>query len=203
MTTDLDAIIPRNGTDCIKWDFAHGDGDMVPWDRTRPDQGSARLLPMSLADMDFRCPEPVIDALAERVGHGIFSYSLAGERFYESVIGWIKRRHHWTIERDWIVTAPGVVPTLTLLVREMTAQTDAVIIQQPVFGPFERAIELNGRRVVSNDLIERDGHYAMDFEDLEAKAADPNATMLILCNPHNPIGRVWGRADLERLGRIC
>ena len=93
MITDLDAIVPRNGTDCIKWDFDHGGGDMVAWQRTHPDQGSARLLPMSLADMDFRCPEPVIAALAERVGHGIFSYSLAGERFFEAVVGWLGRMH--------------------------------------------------------------------------------------------------------------
>ncbi len=107
MTTDPDAIIPRSGTDCSKWDFDHSGADRVSWQRTRPDQGSARLLPMSLADMDFRCPEPVIAALAERVGHGIFSYSLAGERFYDAVIDWIGRRHDWPIERDWIRPPPS------------------------------------------------------------------------------------------------
>jgi cystathionine beta-lyase len=207
MTTDFDSIIPRNGTDCIKWDFGHGDGhgdgDMVPWDHTRADRGDAQLLPMSLADMEFRCPEPVIAALMERARHGIFSYSLAGESFYEAVIEWIERRHHWPVERDWIVAANGVVPTLSLLVREMTAPTDAVIIQQPVFGPFARAVETNGRRLISNDLIEYDRAYTMDFDDLAAKAADPAAKMLILCNPHNPIGKVWGKADLKRLGEIC
>jgi len=207
MTTDFNTTTPRNGTDCIKWDFGHGDGhgdgDMVQWDRTNPDQGRAQLLPMSLADMEFKCPEPVIAALAKRADHGIFSYSLAGEPFYEAVIEWIERRHHWPVERGWIVIANGVVPTLSMLVRAITAPTDAVIIQQPVFGPFARAVEANGRRLISNDLIEYDRVYAMDFDDLEAKAADPAAKMLILCNPHNPIGKVWDKADLKRLGEIC
>jgi cysteine-S-conjugate beta-lyase len=199
----FDESIDRAGTNSVKWEFAPRADDphhVEHTDRFLKDRGD---LPMWVADMDFRTPEPVIQALARRAQHGIFGYSSPTHGFYESVVSWMWRRHGWQIARDWICITPGVVPGLNLLVRTFVKPGEKVLIQPPVYYPFQRAAENNGAEVVRSPLIYEDGRYRMDFEDLDAKAQDPQVKMAILCSPHNPVGRVWRRDELERFGRIC
>ncbi len=153
--------------------------------------------------MDFRAPEPITKAMIERVNHGIFGYTLPEEDFYQAVINWFQRRHNWTIQRDWFISTPGIVSAISYLVMAFSKIGDKVIIQEPVYYPFRMCIENNGRRALVNPLKLVDGHYEMDFEDLEKKAKDPQAKVLILCSPHNPISRVWKKEELEKLGNIC
>lgn len=158
---------------------------------------------MWVADMDFQSPPAVIEALKSRVEHGIFGYSYPSDSYYEAIISWIRRRHNWEIQRDWIMFSPGVVPGIHMLIRSLTRPGDKVIVQTPVYYPFFGAIENNGCHILSNSLKCKDGRYTMDFEDLERKAKDPRARVLVLCSPHNPVGRVWTKEELTRLGRIC
>jgi len=153
--------------------------------------------------MDFTCPQPVIDAIVSRAQHGIYGYTAITDSFYQSAVDWMKRRHNWDIEADWICTAPGVVPALKGAVRAFVKPGEKVLIQTPVYYPFFSTIENNGAQIATNPLIYENGHYRMDFADLEQKASDPLVKMIILCSPHNPIGRVWTREELQRLGEIC
>jgi cystathionine beta-lyase len=189
----FDEIIDRSNTGSVKWDptalkafFGHED-----------------LLPLWVADMDFKTPPPVIDALVKRARHGIFGYTFPDKNYMDSVVNWFSRRHNWSINKDWIIFSPGVVPALTYLVQRFTHTGDQVIIQTPVYHPFIHLIEHNGRRVVSNQLKLFDSRYQMDYEDLEEKVKDPRAKILILCSPHNPVGRVWSKDELVRVGNIC
>jgi cystathionine beta-lyase len=203
MTTIFDEIIDRAGTNSVKWEFEQREGDPHHVQHTDRFLKENADLPMWVADMDFRCPEPVMKALAARAEHGIFGYSSPTDGFYESVVGWMSRRHGWQIARDWICITPGVVPGLNLLVRAFVAPGEKVLIQPPVYYPFAQAAVNNGAEVMGSPLIYEAGHYRMDFDDLEAKARDPQVKMAILCSPHNPVGRVWRRDELERFGRIC
>ncbi len=190
MKYNFDEIIERRDTASIKWDFADkfvGAGD---------------ALPMWVADMDFKCPQPVIDALIERSKHGVFGYSGSTDAFYSAIINWLKRRHGWQVEKEWICTTPGVVPALAFSVMAYTKPGDRVLIQTPVYHPFFDVIELNGRVLAENRLVCRDGKYFMDFEDLERKLRD-GVSMAILCHPHNPVGRVWGEDELRRFSELC
>lgn len=182
---DFDVVVPRRGTNSLKWD-------------SRTD-----LLPLWVADMDFRAPRAVIDALVERAEHGVYGYTIFPDAYFTAIASWLARRHSWAVERDWITFSPGVVPAVNLAVQIFTQPGDKVIIQPPVYYPFFAAIEENGRRCVANNLVCEDGHYSMDFEGLEEQARDPRVKLLILCSPHNPVGRVWSRDELERLGQIC
>jgi cystathionine beta-lyase len=173
------------------------------WDHTERCFGADRVLPLWVADMDFLPPEPVVQALVRRARQGAYGYSAATPAFNQAVIGWMGRRHGWQIEPDWICATPGVVLALNMLVRTFVSPGEAVIIQPPVYHPFGHAIQKAGATVVTNPLIYENGRYQMDFADLERKAKDPSARMLILCSPHNPVGRVWGPAELARLGEIC
>ena len=188
----FDEIIDRSHTGSIKWDPASLNQHF----------GHEDLLPLWVADMDFRAPQPVIDALVERVNHGIFGYTFQSN-YKDSVINWFNRRHNWSINKEWFVFSPGIVPAVTYLVQRFTQPGDHVIIQTPVYHPFIDLIEHNGRQVVSNQLSLNDSHYQMNYEDLEKQAKDPRAKMLILCSPHNPVGRVWSKDELVRLGNIC
>jgi cystathionine beta-lyase len=172
-------------------------------DHADPKYGRDRLLPMWVADMDFRCPPAVVEALTERAQQGIFGYSMACDSYYEAVISWIDRRYHWQAERDWIVITPGVVPAVNMAVETFVKPGQKVLLQQPVYYPFFDAIRNNGAEIISNSLLYEDGRYVMDFDDLAQKAADPDVTMAILCSPHNPVGRVWTAAELARFGQIC
>jgi len=194
MIYDFDQIISRSGTHSVKWEFM-------------PEvKGKAKedLLPLWIADMDFPCAEPIIKALHKRVDRGIFGYSLAGsDHYFETVQGWFKNRFNWKIDVKDIHIAPGVVPALTVLIKSLTKPGDGIIIQKPVYYPFMAIIESNGRKNINNPLLEKDGYYSIDFDDLKEKASLADTTMMILCSPHNPVGRVWTKEELEKLLLIC
>ncbi len=160
-------------------------------------------LPMWVADMDFAVPQPVIDALKKRAEHGIFGYPMLTDSYYDAVIGWMDRRYNWSVKREWIHYSPGVVAALNCLVQAFTKEGDSIAIQSPVYYPFTNCIINNSRQVVLNCLKFEDGRYTMDYEDLDKKLANNNVKMLILCNPHNPVGRVWTKDELIELGEIC
>lgn len=187
MNYDFDTVIPRRGTNSYKWD---SDAD--------PD-----ILPMWVADMDFRTAPPITEALEKRARHGIFGYTKVPDAYYDAIKGWFGRRHGFRIEREWILFTTGVVPALSAVIKALTDPGDKVIVQAPVYNCFFSSIRNNGCAAVSNDLLYRDGRYTIDFDGLETLAADPAAKLLLLCSPHNPVGRVWKRGELERIGRIC
>jgi cysteine-S-conjugate beta-lyase len=203
MNYDFDTEIPRENTDSVKWGIMLDENDPVGFRATDRYFGENRVLPMWVADMDFRCAQPIIDALTARAQHGLFGYSFPTDSYREAVVGWMAKRHGWTIDPSWIVTTPGVVAGLTTLIRAFVERGEKVLVQNPVYSPFKSAAENNGAVVVNNPLIYRDGRYFMDFDDLEAKARDPQVKMAILCNPHNPIGRVWSPEELTRFAEIC
>ena len=164
---------------------------------------AAHLFPAGVADMDFKAPPPVLDALRQRLEHGIFGYEAVPDGLMPALTGWLQTRHGWQVDREHILRAPNVLNSLAIAASLFTKQGDGIIVQPPVFFDFYDIIEENQRRIVSNPLLEKDGRYEMDFEGLEQLAADPHTTMLYLCNPHNPVGRVWSRRELERLAGIC
>ena len=187
MKYNFDEIIPRRGTNSYKWDSA----------------GDADILPMWVADMDFRTAPPVVEALRKRVEHGIFGYVRVPDAYYAAVTNWFARRHDWQIEKEWIIYTTGVVPALSAVIKALTAPGDKVMVQTPVYNCFFSSIRNNGCGMIANPLIYRNGTYQIDFADLEQKAADPNVKVLLLCNPHNPAGRVWTKQELTRIGDIC
>ena len=200
MTYDFDQYIDRFGTQCLKWDFEPQGDRLVEAD---PTQGDEQLLPLWVADMDFKSPPAVIEALEARARHGIFGYCMPDDGFYEAVVDWMARRYGRSIDRDWIVITPGVVTALKVFIQAFTEPGDKVLLQPPVYHPFYHAIEDNGRIVARNPLKLNGLHYEMDFEDLAQKTADPAVKMAFLCSPHNPIGRVWTPDELRRFGEIC
>ena len=161
------------------------------------------LLPMWVADMDFRVPPAVVDALIKRTEHGLFGYSYPMVSYFEAVIDWHKRRYGRNIQKEWIVLTPGVVPALNMIVQTFIQPGEKVLIQRPVYYPFFSAIENHGGEIVSNNLVYRNGRYTMDFADLAQKTANPAVKMAILCSPHNPVGRVWTKEELTQFGQIC
>jgi cystathionine beta-lyase len=195
--------IDRRGTNSVKWEFVMGENDLLHWECTDRFLGEQRVLPLWVADMDFRCPQAVIEVLQSRVEHGIYGYSAPTNAFFDSVVYWMDRRHGWQVEPEWICTSPGVVPALHLLVRTYLQPGDKVLIQPPVYYPFSSAIINNGCEIATNALLYENGKYSMDFENLEELARDPGVKMAILCSPHNPVGRVWSQAELARFGDIC
>ncbi|MFT4107570.1 MAG: MalY/PatB family protein [Lacrimispora sp.] len=189
---NFDEIIDRKNTSCIKYDFAV--------QRGKPEN----ILPLWVADMDFKVSEKVLEAIRQRVDHGIFGYSESGDEYFEAIQGWMERKHGWAVERNWLVKTPGVVYALAMAVKAFTEPGDAVLIQQPVYYPFGEVIKDNDRVIVDSSLVlGEDGKYHMDFEDFEKKAEENHVKLFLLCNPHNPVGRVWSREELERLGEIC
>ena len=191
MKYDFNEVIDRRGTDCLKYDFAAARGH---------DPGE---LPLWVADMDFRAPPCVLQALSETVGHGIFGYTDTGADYDAAVTGWFARRFGWQTDPAWIVKTPGVVFALAMAVRAATEPGDAVLIQPPVYYPFYSVIRDNRRKVVENELVYENGRYRIDFEDFERKIADHGVRLFLLCSPHNPVGRVWTREELRRMGGIC
>lgn len=189
---NFDEIVDRRGTDCLKYDFAAKRG--IPED----------VLPLWVADMDFKTSSYVEDALIERAKHGVFGYTESGERYFEAVAGWMKTHHNWEVKPQWLIKTPGVVFALAMAVRAYTNVGDAVLIQQPVYYPFSEVIEDNSRVIVSNDLyLGEDNRYHIDFEDFERKIVDNHIKLFLLCNPHNPSGRVFTREELTGMGDIC
>ncbi len=203
MTYDFDTEINREGTNSVKWEFIAKDGELHYGDHAAAKYGADRILPMWVADMDFRCPPAVIEALEQRVQHGIFGYSKPTDSYYETLLRWIKRRYGWDVEREWVSLAPGVVPALNMLVQSLMEPGDKALIQRPVYYPFTNSVLNNGGELVTNSLVHENGRYTMDFDDLAAKAADPTVKMAILCSPHNPVSRVWTKDELTRFGEIC
>lgn len=164
----------------------------------------ADVLPLWVADMDFKTSSYVQEALQKQVEHGIWGYSEPLAGYFSSVQGWIKRHHDWEVKEEWLVKTPGIVFALAMAVRAFTDPGDAVLIQSPVYYPFSEVIRDNGRRVVSSDLqYGTDHRYQMNFEDFETKIVEEKIKLFFLCNPHNPVGRVWTKEELERLGDIC
>lgn len=190
MEYNFDAVFDRHGTNSAKWDFAD------QFFKTKD------VLPMWVADMDFRAPEPVIDAIRKIAEFGIFGYTRVPDSYYEALIGWMKRRHHWDIQREWVVLTPGVVPAIRILVKAFTNPGDQVIVQTPVYYPFFDAIKDNGCEILENPLKFDGEQYAMDLADLETKIG-PRTKMILVCSPHNPVGRVWTEGELRRLGELC
>lgn len=193
MKYNFDQPIDRLNTASSKWDGA----DLFLGERAKG------TLPMWVADMDFAVPQPVIEALKKRVEHGIFGYPMLTDSYYDAVICWMNRRYNWSVKREWIHHSPGVVAALNYLVQAFTKEGDSITIQSPVYYPFTNCIVNNGRHVVLNCLKFENGRYTMDYEDLDKKLANNNVKMLILCNPHNPVGRVWTKTELIKLGEIC
>lgn len=189
---DFDTVIDRRNTRCLKYDFAKKRG--MPED----------VLPMWVADMDFKTSSYVEDAIVAWAGHGIFGYSEVQTPYFEAIRNWMKERHEWEPQEKWLVKTPGVVFALAMAVRAYTQPGDAVLIQQPVYYPFSEVIQDNGRKVVSNDLyLGEDNRYHIDFEDFERKIKEEKIGLFLLCSPHNPVGRVWTVEELTRLGQLC
>jgi cystathionine beta-lyase len=190
MRYDFDAVIDRRNTGSLKWDY--------------PERalGHKDVIPMWVSDMDFAAPQPVIDAIRARTEHGVFGYPLTPPSYWAAIQSWFKARHNWDVKKEWLSKSPGVVPALSLCVTAFTHPGDKVVVQTPVYYPFFSAIKHNGRRIVRNPLKSENGRWAMDFDDLERKI-DPRTRLLILCSPHNPVGRVWRREELNRLAEIC
>lgn len=189
---DFDTVIDRSNTKCLKYDFAKKRG--MPED----------VLPMWVADMDFKTSSYVEDALAEWAGHGIFGYSEVQTPYFETVRDWMKERHGWEPQEPWLIKTPGVVFALAMAVRAYTEPGDGVLIQQPVYYPFSEVIRDNGRNVISSDLyLGGDNQYHIDFEDLEKKIKEESVRLFLLCSPHNPVGRVWTVEELTTLGELC
>lgn len=186
MKYDFDKTIDRRATNSYKWDSA-----------------PEGVLPMWVADMDFRTAPAIIDALQKRVAHGIFGYTRVPDAYYDAVTSWFSRRHGWDIDREWIIYTSGVVPAVSAVIKAMTVPGDKVIVQTPVYNCFFSSIRNNGCEIVSNPLRRTADTYEMDFDALERCAADPRAKVMLLCNPHNPAGRVLTPDELTRLGNIC
>lgn len=186
MKYDFDKTIDRRATNSYKWDSAPGG-----------------VLPMWVADMDFRTAPAIIDALQKRVAHGIFGYTRVPDAYYDAVTSWFSRRHGLDIDREWIIYTSGVVPAVSAVIKALTVPGDKVIVQTPVYNCFFSSIRNNGCEIVSNPLRRTADTYEMDFDALERCAADPRAKVMLLCNPHNPAGRVWTPDELTRLGNIC
>ena len=186
MKYDFDKTIDRRATNSYKWDSA-----------------PEGVLPMWVADMDFRTAPAIIDALQKRVAHGIFGYTRVPDAYYDAVTSWFSRRHGWDIDREWIIYTSGVVPAVSAVIKALTVPGDKVIVQTPVYNCFFSSIRNNGCEIVSNPLRRTADTYKMDFDALERCAADPRTKVMLLCNPHNPAGRVWTPDELTRLGNIC
>ncbi len=186
---DFDKVIERRNTDCVKYDLREtyfGQGD---------------VLPMWVADMDFETPDFVRDAVQERAKHPVYGYSFRPEIYFTSIMQWIEKRHGWQVARDWILFSPGVVPALNMATLAYTSPGDGILVQPPVYFPFFNAVKNHKRILVENQLTYRDGRYTIDFDDFEQKVK--KVKMFFLSNPHNPVGRLWTRDELRRMGEIC
>lgn len=186
MKYDFDEIVDRKNTLSCKWDLASDD-----------------ILPMWVADMDFRTAKPIVDALVNRAQSGVFGYSVYTDDVYEAITGWFKRRHNWEIEKEWIQFSPGIVPALHAFTRIFVKSGEKILMNSPVYYPFFKSAERNGIEAVNSVLLNKNGRYEIDFKDFEKKAADPLVKMFYLCSPQNPGGRLWSRGELEKIGRIC
>lgn len=187
MTYDFDKIIQRRGTNCVKWDEV-SDNDTIP---------------MWVADMDFETAPCIMQALQERLQHGCFGYTFVPESYYDATIKWFQHRHGWTIDRSSFIYTSGVVPAISAIIKAMTNEGDKVLVQTPVYNCFFSSIRNNGCVLAENPLRMENHRYLIDWDDFEKNCADPAVKVFLLCNPHNPAGRVWTREELEKMGSIC
>ena len=182
---DFDRLTDRRGSGSMKWDVPEGE------------------LPMWVADMDFETAPEITEALVKRAAHGIYGYTTVPEAWREAVTGWWERRHGFRMEKEWLVFTTGVVPAISSAVRKLTTVGENILVQTPVYNIFFNSIRNNGRNVVENRLIYKGGKYQIDWDDLEEKLSDPQTTLMLLCNPHNPAGVVWTKEELGRIGELC
>ena len=187
MRYDFDELINRRGTNSYKWDSA----------------AKADVLPLWVADMDFRTAPAITEALSRRVSHGIFGYTRVPEAYYQAVTTWFSRRHGWHMRKEWMIYTSGVVPAISAIIKALARPGDKVLVQTPVYNCFFSSIRNNACEAACSPLLRTGDTYQMDFDDLERKAADPKVKIMLLCNPHNPAGRVWTREELTRMGEIC
>jgi len=188
---NFDEVINRYNTNSYKYDF--------PENFNKP----ADALPLWVADMDFRIPPEVMAAIQKIADHGIYGYTDTKDDYFQAVAGWFAKKHNYPVKKEWMVKTPGIVFALGMAIKGMTAPGDAIVIQKPLYYPIENTIVANGRKAIDNPLIYKDGLYSIDLADFEKKIAENKAKMFILCNPHNPVGRVWTRDELLAMGRIC
>ena len=186
MKYDFDTITPRRGTLSYKWDSA-----------------AEGVLPMWVADMDFKTAPAIIEALHKRVDNGIFGYTLVPDEYYDAVTSWFSRKHGWVIDRNMMIYTSGVVPAISAIIKALSSPGDKVVVQTPVYNCFFSSIRNNGCEIVNNSLIKRGDSYDIDFDDLDRKLSDNKVPLMLLCNPHNPAGRVWSRKELKRIAEIC
>ena len=185
MNYNFDEITDRRNTNSLKWSVGENE------------------LPMWVADMDFKTAPSVTEALTKRAAHGIFGYAVIPDEWYEAYMSWWKNRYSFKIEKDWLIFATGVVPAISSIVRKLTTPAENVLILTPVYNIFFNSILNNGRNVLECPLSYKNKEYGIDFEDLEKKLSDPQTTMMILCNPHNPIGKIWDKKTLKKIGDLC
>ncbi len=183
-----------NWNDCIERTNTHS----VKWSYPEED-----VIPMCIADMDFQVSPAIVEALNQKAQHGIYGYTTFSERYFQSILSWWEKRFDFTIDREWVSFSPGIIPGINVLLSVLTEPGDSVIVQDPVYYPFYSTIENHQCRLLKNSLLYKNGHYSMDFDDLETKAKDPKAKVLILCSPHNPVGRVWTKEELQRVAEIA
>ncbi len=188
---NFDEIVDRRGTSCIKHDSG------------MERKGRDDLLSMWVADMDFKMPAEVLDDIKKRVEHGIFGYTDPGDDYKAALRSWFHSRHGFEIEDEWNTITPSVVYAIATTIRALTREGDAVLVQQPVYYPFTEMVQLNHRKLVNNQLLYRNGHYEIDFDDFERKIIEEKVRLFILCSPHNPVGRVWSRDELTKMAQIC
>ena len=191
MKYDFNKIINRNNTKSLKYDFAK--------ERNMPED----LLPLWVADMDFQTSPEIIEALNKAVSHGIYGYSEGKEEYFDAVYNWYNDNFNWQVKKEWLIKTPGVVFAIVLAINALTNEGDSVLIQNPVYYPFTEVIIDNNRKLVNNSLVRNGKKYEIDFEDFEKKIIENNVKLFILCSPHNPVGRVWKKWELEKIGDIC
>lgn len=185
MKYDFDTVWDRFGTNSYKWDLKEEE------------------LPMWVADMDFKTAPEIIQAMEERASHGIFGYTVVPQEWYQAYQDWWRERHHFVIEKEWMMFCTGVVPAISSIVRKMTTAGENILVQTPVYNIFFHSIVNNGRNILENELVYENGEYHMNFEDLEKKLSNPQTTLMLLCNPQNPAGKIWSREELKRIGELC
>ena len=198
MKYNFDELIERRGTNCVKWDERPRVGEQSSGISPSPE-----VIPLWVADMDFRVAPAIQKALQQRVEHGVFGYNIVPESYYEAVISWFHRRHQWDIQRSWILYTTAVVPAMSCVIKALTMPGEKVLILSPAYNCFFSSIKNNGCEVLESPLKAVGDTFEVDFDDFEAKCADEKTTLFLLCNPHNPSGRVWTREELQRMYDIC
>ena len=184
---NFDEIVNRRGTNCVKWDVENEDG----------------IIPMWVADMDFPAAPAIRKAVEARAKHGVYGYTIVPDSYYRAIISWFKRRHGWTIDREWIIYTTGVIPAISAAIKALTMPGEQVLIQTPVYNCFFSSIKNQGCQILENPLKRNGNSYVVDWDDFERKCADEKTTVFLLCNPHNPSVRVWTKAELARMNEIC